>query len=114
MLWGVEILARGLLSIASSLDRVVASRDATILYLDVGWRMGELALRVGPRALVALKLPANLELKPAGILHVHQVVYHGHSFDGAASDRYNDEISGRGERRPLLGETRKNFSLLVD
>lgn len=54
----------------SYLDTVVASGDPSVLDLDVGWWMGELALRVGPGALVALELPANLELEPPGVLAV--------------------------------------------
>lgn len=52
------------------LDTVVAGGDPSVLHLDVSWWMGELALRVGPGALVALELPANLQLQPPRVLAV--------------------------------------------
>lgn len=47
-------------TMANYLDTVVASGNPSILHLDVSWRMSELAFCVGPGALVALELPANL------------------------------------------------------
>lgn len=47
-------------TMVSYLDTVVASGDPSVLHLDVSRWMGELALRVGPGALVALELSANL------------------------------------------------------
>lgn len=52
------------------LDTVVAGGDPSVLHLDVSWRMGELALRVGPGALVALELPTDLQLQPPRVLAV--------------------------------------------
>lgn len=52
------------------LDTVVAGGHPSVLHLDVSRRMGELALRVGPGALVALELPANLQLQPPRVLAV--------------------------------------------
>lgn len=60
----MEVFAGWLIPITSALNTVVASGDPSILHLDVERRMSELALRVGPGALVALKLSANLELEP--------------------------------------------------
>lgn len=70
MLWRVEVFARWLFPITSALDTVVAGGDPSVLHLDVGRRMSELALRVGPGALVALKLSANLELEPPRVLAI--------------------------------------------
>ncbi len=52
----------------TDLYAVVASRDTAVLDFDVGGRMRELALRVGPRALVPLELPADFKLQPTRIL----------------------------------------------
>lgn len=65
MLRWVEILARWFLSIASSLDGIIAGDDSSILHLDVGGRMGELALAVRARALAALILATHLQLQPS-------------------------------------------------
>lgn len=66
------------------LDTVVTGDDASILHLDVGWRVGEFAFRVGAGALGALELAADLQLEPArvfGIDHVIEIVdvHHGHT-----------------------------------
>lgn len=74
MLRRVKVLAGRLLTVTSTLDRVVASGDASVLDLDVGRRVSELALRVRPRALVPLELAAHLQLEPARILDVEEVV----------------------------------------
>lgn len=58
----------------TDLDGVVAGGDSTVLNLNVGRRVSELALSVWPRALVTLELPADLQLQPAGVLHVEEVV----------------------------------------
>lgn len=47
------------------LDAVVAGGDSSILHLDVGRGMRELALGVGPRALIPLEFTAHFELEPA-------------------------------------------------
>jgi hypothetical protein len=62
MLRRVKILARRLLTIASTLDAIVASCDPTILHLDIGRRMSKLALVVGPGALVSLELSTDFQL----------------------------------------------------
>ena len=61
------------------LNTVVAGSNSTILDFNVWRRMSELALCVGTRALLALELPAHLQLQPAAILLVqHRVhVQHG-------------------------------------
>lgn len=94
VLWRVEILARRLLSVTPALDAVVAGGDAAVLHLDVGGRVRELALGVGPRALVALELAAHLELQPARVLAVEQVVHvdHGHVVAGG-------DLRGEGRAR---------------
>lgn len=46
----------------SYLNTVVASCDPSILDLDVGWWMRELALSIRPRTLVPLELPAYFQL----------------------------------------------------
>ncbi len=66
------------------LDTVVTGDDASILHLDVGWRVGEFAFRVGAGALGALELAADLQLEPArvfGIDHVIEIVdvHHSHT-----------------------------------
>lgn len=52
------------------LDAVVAGSDSAVLDLHVGRRVREFALRVWPGALVALELPADLQLEPPGVLSV--------------------------------------------
>lgn len=52
------------------LNTVVTRGDASILYFNVGRRMGELALGVRSGAFVALVLAAYLQLQPAGVLSV--------------------------------------------
>jgi len=73
----VEVFTGGLLAVAAALYAVVAGGDAAVVHLYVWRRMRELALVVAARALVALELPAHLELQPARVLHVEDVV-HGH------------------------------------
>lgn len=59
---------------ATHLDRVVACGHASVLYFDIGGRMCEFTLGVRPGALVALELAAHLQLQPARVLAVQQVV----------------------------------------
>lgn len=63
------------------LDRVVAGGDSAVgLNLDVGGRMGELAVGVRSRAPSALILAANLELQPKRVLaaqHHASLIYVG-------------------------------------
>ncbi len=66
----------------TDLDGVEAARDASVLHLDVGRRVRELALDLGARALVACELATHLEGEPARVLHlqvVHHRLHHGHS-----------------------------------
>ncbi len=65
----------------SYLNTVIAGRHPSVLDLDVGGRMGELAVGVGPGTLLSLILPAYLELQPAGVLLVEEGrhVEHRHS-----------------------------------
>ena len=49
----------------SYLNTVVAGGDPPVLDLDVGRRVGELAVGVGARALLPLVLAAHFELEPA-------------------------------------------------
>ena len=65
----------------SYLNTVIAGRHPPVLDLDVGGRMGELAVGVGPGTLLSLILPAHLELEPAGVLLVQEGrhVEHRHS-----------------------------------
>lgn len=74
MLWRVEVLAGGLLPITSTLNRVIAGGDASVLDLDVWWRMGKLALGVWPSALVPLELAAHLQLEPPRVFHVEKII----------------------------------------
>ena len=67
----------------SYLDAIVAGSDASILHLDVGRRMRELAFGVWPGAFVPLELPAYLQLEPARVLAVQQVVHVDHGHVGA-------------------------------
>ena len=55
---------------STDLDGVEAARDAAVLHLDVGRRVRELALGVGPRALVARELATHFERQPARVFHV--------------------------------------------
>lgn len=68
-------------ALLSYLNTVIAGCHPTVLDLDVGGRMGELAVGVGPCALLPLVLPAHLELQPARVLLVQEGrhVEHGHS-----------------------------------
>jgi hypothetical protein len=56
------------------LDTVVTGDDASILHLDVGWRVGEFAFRVGAGALGALELAADLQLEPARVFGIDHVI----------------------------------------
>lgn len=80
MLRRMEILARRLFPVTPTLDAVVAGGDTSVLHLDVGWWMCELALCIRSGAFVPLELPADLQLQPTGILPVQQIVHvnHGH------------------------------------
>lgn len=70
MLWRVEVFTRWFFTITTTLNTVVTRGDASILYFNVGRRMGKLALGVRAGALVPLVLAAYLQLQPAGILSV--------------------------------------------
>jgi len=72
MLRRMKILAGWFLSVTASLNTVVAGGDPPVLDLDVGRRVGELAVRVGAAALLPLVLAAHLELEPAGVLLVEE------------------------------------------
>lgn len=61
------------------LNAVVAGGDSAVLHFDVGRGMGEFALGVWPGALVPLKLPTDLELEPARVLPIQQVIHVHHS-----------------------------------
>ena len=68
-------------SLLSYLNTVIAGSHSSVLDLDVGGRMGELAVGVGASALLPLIFPAHLELEPAGVLLVQEGrhVEHRHS-----------------------------------
>uniref|UniRef100_A0A2M4D8V7 Uncharacterized protein n=1 Tax=Anopheles darlingi TaxID=43151 RepID=A0A2M4D8V7_ANODA len=66
----MKVFTRWFLTIATTLNTVVARGHASVLYFDVGRWMGELALGVRAGAFVALVLPANLQLQPARILAI--------------------------------------------
>jgi hypothetical protein len=55
----MEVLARGFFSVTPPLDTIVASRDATILDLDVGGWMCKFTFGVRSGALVPLELSAD-------------------------------------------------------
>lgn len=60
--------------------------------------MGELALRVWPGALVALKLSADLQLQPSRVLTVEQIVHVDHSHgqrQGSVGRGSGDQGGGR-------------------
>lgn len=88
MLRRMEILAGWFLAVTPTLNTVIAGRHSSVLDLDVGGRMGELAVGVGASALLPLILPAHLELEPAGVLLVQEGrhVEHRHSL-GLGVDR---------------------------
>lgn len=70
MLRRVKVFAWRLVTITPALDTVVACGDTTVLHLYVGWRVCELAFRIGTRALVALKLSTHFQLQPSRVLAV--------------------------------------------
>lgn len=57
------------------LDTVVAGRNTSILYLHGGRRMCEFAFGVRARALIPLEFAAHLELQPARVLAVQEVIH---------------------------------------
>lgn len=60
------------------LDTVVAGCDSSILHLNIGRGMCELAFGVRAGALVPLELAAHLQLQPARVLAVQQAVHVHH------------------------------------
>ena len=66
------------------LYRIEAARHATILYLDVRWRVGEFALHLRPGAFVPGEFAAHFKGEPARVFHLHGVhhgVDHGHNLN---------------------------------
>lgn len=63
---------------SSYLDAVVASRDTTILDLNIGGGMCKFAFCIRSGALVPLELSAYFQLKPTGIFAVEKVVHINH------------------------------------
>lgn len=63
------------------LDAVVAGCDASVLHLDVGRRMCEFAFGIRAGALIPLELAANLQLQPARVFAIQEVI-HIHVDDG--------------------------------
>lgn len=57
-------------------------------------RVRKLAVGVGAGALVALELPANLELEPPGVLDRRQAAHHGH---GMTDGRGHSEVTSATE-----------------
>lgn len=70
MLRRVKVFAWRLVTITPALDTVVAGGDSSVLHLDVGRRVCELAFRVGTRTLVPLKLSTHFQLQPSRVLSV--------------------------------------------
>jgi len=68
MLWRMQVLARRISPLTLSLDGVEAAHDASVLDLDVGWRVGEAALVIRSCALVTRELTAYIECQPARVL----------------------------------------------
>lgn len=64
----MEILARGVRTLASTLDGVEAAHDASALNLDVRRRMGEPAVVVWTGAFVPRELATDLERQPTRVL----------------------------------------------
>lgn len=90
------------------LNAVVAGGDASILHLDVGGRVSELALGVRARALVALELAAHLELQPARVLAVQQGVHVDHCHAGTGRGEGQGR-GGGGIRRNKYGHDFDDF-----
>lgn len=70
----VEIFAGRLLSITSTLNRIVASSDPPILDFYVDGRVGKFALGVWTRTFVPLELAAHFQLEPSRVFDVEYVV----------------------------------------
>ena len=87
-----EIERIGGISVLSYLNTVVAGRHSPILHLDVGGRVGELAVGVWAGALLPLILAAHLELEPAGVLLVEEGrhVEHRHGLLHTRDDKRPD------------------------
>ena len=69
---------------AAYLNTVIAGGDPPILHLHIERRVGELALGVGTRALLALELAADLQLQPPRVLLVEQRAHVEHGDGGGA------------------------------
>jgi len=68
VLWRMKVLARRLISVTSPLNTVVTGGDLSTLNLYGRTGVSKLAFEVRSGALVALELPADLELKPPRVL----------------------------------------------
>jgi len=95
----VEILARRLLPITPPLNTVIASSYPPVLNFNVGWWVCKFALRIRASALLALELPAHLELQPARVLLVQEGAHVKHG------QRLGVDIGGVGHRRGLSHES---------
>jgi len=70
----VEVFTGGLFSVTPALNTIIAGRYPSVLNFYVCRRVGELALRVGPSALLTLKFTTHLQLQPSAVLLVEQIV----------------------------------------
>lgn len=91
-IWSAKLSGSGEFCL-SYLNTVVAGGDAPVLDLDVGRRMGELAVGVRAAALLPLVLAAHLELEPAGVLLVEEGrhVEHRHGLLNTRDDKSRPE-----------------------
>jgi len=89
----MEILARRLLTVAPTLNTIVAGGHPAVLHLYVGRWVSKLALAIRSCALLTLELAANLQLQPARVLLVQQG---GHVEHG---EHLRVDVGGVGHRR---------------
>ena len=87
----------------SYLNTVVAGCHSTVLDLDIGGWVGELAVGVRAGALLPLVLPAHLELQPAGVLLVQEGrhVEHCHGLLRLRDDKSHREKVKIGDTRSV-------------
>lgn len=75
----MKIFARWFLPVTSALDTVVTRRYTAVLNFHVGGGMCELAFGIRSGALVPLKFSADLQLQPARIFTIQQIIHVDHS-----------------------------------
>lgn len=109
----MEVLARRLLTVAASLDRVITCSNSSILNFDVRRWMCELAFSIWSGAFIALELSTHLELEPTRVLHIEEIIDVDHCHIGHPRAHHSGTVGGavrssccRGRRIQWAGDGR--------